>query len=133
MTAKGSGRGAESSWSMWVSFDPARQPRMASPLSRLGRRGRRRGLLVRRRHAQRHEASERHHRQAKDQRVCPRTAVIVPVRILDCSSAGWSAHQCPRGDNVWLNTDSPLMSRKSTVRLRLCASMFTSPKNCRPL
>ena len=32
-----------------------------------------------------------------------------------------------------VNTDTPLMSRRSTVMSRLCASMFTSPKNCRPL
>ena len=43
------------------------------------------------------------------------------------------AAQNIRGCNVFENTDTPLMSRRSTVISVLCASMFTSPKNCNPL
>src|SRR5262245_17858522 len=38
-----------------------------------------------------------------------------------------------RGVRVRLNTDTPLMSRRSTVISAVCAEMFTSPKNCKPL
>src|SRR5687768_13134794 len=61
--------------------------------------------------------------------LCNRQLYVESSGHLPLGLAGARYRDC----SVLLNTDTPLMSRRSTVMSSLPASMFTSPKNCWPL
>jgi len=94
--------------------------------------------------AHRHEGGDHHRRSHADNVMRPigkarKNLIVIPRRMRSEIVRGSRASRAREqrgydlGCNVLLNTDTPLMSRRSTVISAVCAWMFTSPKNWNPL